>query len=204
MNFDIRSMKQRAKALMKTTSPNPKAVGIIFMLVLMLFYASIIASCVTQKYIILPIAELVCMNFRNCSKLYGLKVSREEKTGVSDAFSAFKESPVQMIILCVVKDICYAVGLCFLLVGAVIPFYCLRFSCHIIKDEKVNAFKAMRRSSVLLKGHYIELFKLDMHVILHYILFLCFCLNGFYVKPYAGILYAEFYDYLKACKEMTL
>ncbi len=205
MNFDITSMKQRAKALMSTTKPNPKAIGVIFAILALGYVIGMFLGIEKENWILLIAIEFIYMNFRNCNRIYGLKVSREEKTNFSDVFSAFKVKPFQMIILSIVKDIIYVVGIFFFIVGAIIPFYCFRFSTQIIRDENVNAFKAMKRSCQLLKGHYGDLIKIDIIVACWYAAtYFSFGILGLYSKPYSAIIYAEFYDYLKACNEMNI
>lgn len=203
MNFDIISMKQRAKALMQDTKPNPKAVGLLFALFMFAYVTAMFIGIDKENWLILIIAEIVYMNFRNCNRIYGLKISREEKTGFADVFSAFKENAFQMIAVSFIKDALCVVGFVFFFVGAFVPFCCLRFTTQVMYDEKLSVFKAMKRSSQLLKGHYGELVKLDITIIGWYILaYLTFGIVGFYAKPYSSIMYAEFYDYLKASEEM--
>ncbi len=75
-------------------------------------------------------------------------------------------------------------------------------SSYIIKDEDVNVFQALGKSHKLMKGHYIELIKLDISN-MGWFLLMIFTVGiiGFYVIPYTSIIYAEFYDYLKAQEE---
>lgn len=204
MNFDIISMRQRAKALLKSTKPNPKAVGAFFAILLFAYIVALFIGIDKESWAIIILAEIFYMNFRNSNKIYGLKISRERNSGFVDVFSAFKENTAQMIVMSVVKDIIYIIGVFFFIIGAIIPFYCFRFSTQVIQDENVSCFKAMKRSSQLLKGHYGELIKLDIAIIGWYIItYLTFGIVGFYAKPYSAIMYAEFYDYLKACEEMN-
>jgi len=207
MNFDIHSMKQRAKMLLQTTKPNPQILGLLFTSLIVLYIIGFFFVMETEKYIFLLVFELVYMNFRNCSKWYALKVSREEDTHISDIFCAFKEKPVQNILMSLIKDIVYIIAACTLFfifgLGMLIPFYWFRFSAYVIKDENINAFKSLGRSMKLLKGHYMELIKLDISNIGWCILMIfTFGIAGIYVKPYLSIVYAEFYDYLKAQQEL--
>lgn len=203
MNFDIISMKQRAKALMQDTKPNPKAVGLLFALFMLVYITAMFIGIDKENWIVIIVAEILYMNFRNCNRIYGLKISREEKSGCADVFSAFKENTFQMIVLSFIKDVLCAIGFVFFIVGAFVPFYCLRFATQVMYDEKISVFKALKRSSQLLKGHYGELVKLDITIIGWYILaYMTFGIAGFYAKPYSAIMYAEFYDYLKASEEM--
>lgn len=145
------------------------------------------------------IAELVYINIRSSCNYYCLMLAREEKTKISDAFSAFKEKPVQVFFLGIIRDICYLIGMMLLYIGYFVMLYWFRFSVYIIKDEGCNPFKALGKSKKLLKGHYVELIKLDLSNIGWFaLMFFTFGLAGFYVKPYTTLVYAEFYDYLKA------
>lgn len=203
MNFGITSMKQRAQTLIRSTKPNPKAIGAIFSLVLIVYFTMIIFGMEKNNWILIIAAEVICMNFRNSNLIYGLKISREEKSGFSDTFIAFKENGMKMFALCIIKDILYIIGLFFLLVGSLIPFYCFRFSTQLIYDEKTSVLKAMQRSAALLKGHYFELIKLDFLVLFWYVItYFTYGIAGIYAKPYSAILYGEFYDYLKACEKI--
>lgn len=203
MNFDIISMKQRAKSLMKETKPSPALLGTIFAALLVLYWISLIAIMANGKFAYLLLAELLYLNFRNCLNWYGLKVTRNEKTSAADVFSAFINRPVSAILFGVLRDVMYAIGFMLLYVGAIVPMYCFRFTAYILKDEKINIFSAMKKSMTLMKGHYVELFKLDISNLGWYVLMIfTFGIAGIYVKPYTAIIYAEFYDYLKAQHEM--
>lgn len=203
MNFDIISMKQRAKALMKETKPKPALLGAIFAALLVLYWISLIVIIVKEKYVFMLLAELLYLNFRNCLNWYGLKVTRNEKTSVADAFSAFINRPISTILFGVLRDIMYAIGFILVYIGSFVPMYCFRFTAYILKDENINIFSAMKKSMTLMKGHYVELFKLDISNLGWYILMIVtFGIAGIYVKPYTAIIYAEFYDYLKAQHEM--
>lgn len=203
MEFDMVSMKQRAKALMSSTSPNPKALGVIFSVLILAYYIAFFYTCGTANFFVLLIAELVYFNFRNSCKWYAMKISREEKTGFSDILSAFKHRPIKIILLSILRVFLYAVGFCVFYIGIVFPLYWFRFAGHILRDENINVFKAMRKSMKMLKGHYVELIKLDISNLgWHLLLYFSFGIAGFYVKPYTAIVYAEFYDYIKAQNEL--
>ena len=49
-----------------------------------------------------------------------------------------------------------------------------------------------------MKGHYIELIKIDLSMLGWLLLYIITAgIAGIYVLPYASMLYAEFYDYIK-------
>lgn len=209
MEFDIVSMKQRAKDLMRISKSSVWIAGVIFGIFAFAYVIFDLAILGTSGddtgkiLLVMLIAELVYLNIRSSCIFYCLKVTREETTKISDIFAAFKEYPIQTFFLGVIKDVCYIIGLCFLYVGYVLPLYWFRFSVYVIRDEGCNPFKAMGKSMKLLKGHYRELIKLDISNIGWFaLMFFTFGFAGFYVKPYTTLVYAEFYDYLKAQNTM--
>lgn len=204
MGFDIKSMKQRARDLMHGTRPSPILIGIIFAALYVAYEVIVIATSDRESWpIIVLITELVYLIIRNSCKLYGLKVTREETTGFSDVFIVLKKKTVSLIIMGIILNIFYMIGLCLCMIGFLVPFYCLRFSIYIVRDESGNFFKALGQSVKLLKGHYLELLKLDVSNIGWIALEISTLgLAAFYVKPYLSIVYAEFYEYLKAQNEL--
>lgn len=206
MNFDTISMKRRARTLMKETHPKPLLIGLIFEIFVILYVIAFFVSFTLEKdlYIILSfgLLETIFINIRNSFRFYSIKVTREEKTKVSDVFSAYKEKPVKVLLLGIVRNLLHLIGFCIIGVGFFIPFYVFRMSCYVIKDENVNIFQALSRSKKLMFKHYAELIKLDLSNIGWFLLMIItFGAAGFYVIPYTSIVYAEFYDYLKAQEE---
>lgn len=200
MDFDIRSMKQRANELIRGIKPSPMIVGTLFAVFYIVYEILFFGLSYSTYAIAIWVAlEIVYVGFRISCEIYGLKVTREDKTSVSDVFAAFKRRAVASVLLGIIKDVCIFIGLCLCFIGAVFPIYWFRFAAHIIQDENVNVFKALGRSMKLLKGHYVELIKLDISNIGWIVLQIISCgIAAFYVKPYLSIVYAEFYDYLKA------
>lgn len=70
-------------------------------------------------------------------------------------------------------------------------------------DEEASFWTAMKKSKELLKGHYLELIKLDISNLLWLVLpmFSAF-IGAYYAMSYTSIIYAEFYEYLKGQKEL--
>ena len=69
----------------------------------------------------------------------------------------------------------------------------------VVKDGENNPFMALRESKRLLKGHYMELIKLDLSNLgWHSLNIITLGVASVYVRPYMAIVYAEFYGYLKA------
>ena len=206
MNFDMISMKQRAKALMNNTKPNPKAIGTIFGILSIIYMTLFFLFFSKEMYISMLVTELIYLNFRICCNWYSIKVTREESTSFSDCISVFKsKSAVKVVLLGIVRELLWVIGACVFVVGVIFPIYWFRFAPYILKDENVSIFKSLSESKKLLKGHYGELIKIDISNIVWYaIMLFTWNIAGFYVKPYTSIVYAEFYDYLRACKELNV
>ncbi len=209
MDFDIKSMKLRAKELMRGTKPSPWIAGIVFgglVLIFEIFLYLVINNEDIEfgrTLIFILLAEFIYLNIRSSCNWYCLKVAREEKTTISDVFSAFKEKQLSVLVFGIIRDISYVIGALLFWVGLIVPLYWFRFGVYIIKDEKCNPFKALTKSKKLLKGHYVELAKLDVSNLGWYALMIFTCgLASFYVKTYTTMVYAEFYDYLKAQNEL--
>ena len=132
-------------------------------------------------------------------KWFSLKITREENAVYSDFFLAFKEKQGKVLLVAIVKGICITIGMFFFVVGAFVPFYLFRFAENAVKDDNtMNPFKAMGKSMKLMKGHYIELIKIDLSLIGWWALYVVSAgLVGVYVIPYTTMLYAEYYDYIK-------
>lgn len=208
MGFDIQSMKQRAKALMRGTRPRPVGIGIIFAAAFFIYFMVIIyvlahISSEATCLVLIILFDLIYVIFRNSCKWYSLKVTREEKTGVTDAVAVFGKNQLSILLLGFVKEVLLISGFMLCYVGWLIFFFLFRMSEYVVWDENVNPFKAMGKSVRLLKGHYGELLRLDISFLLWTVLnFVTIGAAGVYVKPYKGIVYAEFYEYLKAQQEM--
>lgn len=202
MNFDVISMKQRAKALMKTVKPNPLLAGLIVVIygIIMFMLMYMIGDKNMSLYLALYFLYLVLYTlFMTSLKWFSLKATREELMVTSDIFLGFREKQLKVLVVAVVKGLCIYIGLFVFIFGGLLPFYWFRFAENIVKDDDtVNPFSAMGKSMKLMKGHYIELIKIDLSFIGWWLLYLfTFGLAGIYVLPYTSMLYAEFYDYIK-------
>ncbi len=203
MNFDLISMKQRAKGLMKSVKPNPLLGGLvvvafgIIMLVIMTYVGKMEGSA---PILISILIYLILYTLLMTSlKWFCLKATREEEMVSSDILIAFKEKQGKALVVAIVKSICIYLFTFFLFVGALLPFYWFRFAENIVKDDDtMNPIKALGKSMKYMKGHYIELIKIDLSLIGWWILYVITCgIAGIYVLPYTSMLYAEFYDYIK-------
>lgn len=195
---------------MNGTKPSPLLVGVIlgviaFAYVVVFWVIMAATDSESARWVLyLMLAELVYLNFRTSMHWYCLKVTREETTQISDAFLAFKTKPLKAFLIGLIKDICFLFGGCLFCVGWVFPLYWFRFATYVIYDnDDIGVFGAFGKSMKLLKGHYMELIKLDISNLGWFAL--AFFTSGiacFYVKPYTTLVYAEFYDYLKGQAEL--
>lgn len=216
MNFDVISMKQRAKDLMKSTKPTPILLGLIILIFNCIMFGGLIyiisclenavndsADVMSNYLLVLVVFYLnIILNtfFMTSLSWFCMKVTREESMVFSDIFIAFKEKQGKAFIIAIVKSLCLCIGYMCCVVGILFPVYWFRFAENIVKDDNtMNPIKAMSKSMKLMKGHYLELIKIDISFIGWWILHI-FTLGiaGIYVLPYTSIVYAEFYDYIKS------
>lgn len=200
MGFDVISMKQRAKMLMKTVKPSPLLAGVLIVVLNIVWL--IILSNVTKDTVIIILMLLygvINALLMTSLKWFCLKVTRGEETIFSDIVIGFKERQAQVVMVSILKALVIYLGMCVLFVGAVFPIYWFRFAECIIKDDNsINPFKALEKSMKLMKGHYAELIKLDLTMIGWWALYIVtFGVAGVYVLPYTSMVYTEFYDYIK-------
>jgi len=200
MGFDVISMKQRAKMLMKTVKPSPLLAG-VFIVVLNIVWLIILSNVTKDTVIIILMLLYGVINalLMTSLKWFCLKVTRGEETIFSDIVIGFKERQAQVVMVSILKALVIYLGMCVLFVGAVFPIYWFRFAECIIKDDNsINPFKALGKSMKLMKGHYAELIKLDLTMIGWWALYIVtFGVAGVYVLPYTSMVYTEFYDYIK-------
>ena len=203
MNFDVISMKQRAKGLMQSVKPNPLLAGLVIVIfgIAMLIAAGIVgnSSSVAAFLIYYLVVLVLYIFFMTSLKWFCMKATREEETVVSDIFLGFKEKQGKVLLVAIIKGICMYVLLALFFVGSLIPFYLFRFAENIVRDDNtINPFKALGKSVKLMKGHYIELIKIDLSFIGWWVLYVVTLgIAGVYVLPYTSMVYAEFYDYIK-------
>lgn len=203
MNFDVLSMKQRAKGLMTTVKPNPLLGGLvvviygIIMLILMIIVGNTNNTGAILTYLLVYMVLFTL--FMTSLKWFSLKSTREEVTVTSDIFICFKEKQGKVLVVATVKALCIYFGMIFCLVGALLPFYWFRFAENIVKDDDtMKPLKAMGKSMKLMKGHYMELIKIDLSLLGWWALYIVTLgIAGIYILPYTSMLYAEFYDYIK-------
>lgn len=206
MYFDINSMKNRARELI--TSNKLSMVCGVF--IIAIFWLLVISWGRLSTHIgvlwglfIWLIFMAIFLSVLNSIKMYCMKISRGEKALKSDIFIAFKKNQVKAFFLALIKGICIFLGLAGLILGALIPIYLFRFAEYILNDnEEYSPMKALGKSMDLIRGHFLELIRIDISLLA----FLLLCvfsggLAGIYTIPYTQMVYAEYYDYLKGLNE---
>ena len=173
MNFDITSMKQRAKKMVNFTMPYSVLGGLFMTIynVISLFFISILEE---DKILICLVLYFIISIFVTAPLIwFCMKAARQEKTGFSDIFLSFREKQLKVALVGIIKSLCIFAGMKLLFFGALFPFYWFRFAENIIKDEdKINIFAAMKKSMRLMKGHYVEIIKLDISLIGWWLLYI--------------------------------
>ena len=210
MDFNITAMKQRARIIMKDLKPSPFITILVIGLLMMIPYGgTIYCTRFVDKYMvftmIITIVQGVLTGMVYVSYCwYSLAAVREERPGWKEAFGAFTQMPLKGLVTVVVKTVIISVLFMLCYVPGIIACYCLRPLEYIIKDNpELSIFHAIGKSVRMMKGHNLELLKLDISFIGWYLLEIFTCmLGGIYAVPYAGFTYAEFYDYLKGQDEL--
>ena len=168
MDFDLLSMKQRAKMIMKGAVPNIFVISLIF-----IGLTSGIHICegfalrqnVTLSFIVYifgtVLTELCVIGY-----VFGiLKISREKEGELTDLFCAFSENPMRNILVVFVKIVVLWIGYALCVIPGIILFYRLRFVYYELLEENKSVRKAFADSMSLMKGHCMELFKIDLFFI---------------------------------------
>ena len=193
MFFDINSMKLRARSLMRETKPSPNIAGLI--MTVLLLAAMIMALIVWPVGLVLYVL-LIILESGFC--WYCQMIAREERPGLGAIFSVFGNRMATVILSAIVKAIILAIGSILFFIPGIIFSYMLRPLSFIIRDKtETSAFSAISMSIKLMKGHKLELFKIDLSLILWYLLnVITLGIAGIYTKPYLTTIYAEYYDHL--------
>lgn len=200
MDFDVISMKKRTKQIMKSTIPNVILLSIIP--TLLPFIVTILDVSMLNLYpkifIVSYLVGTIIINMCNIGYisciLNAVQVKKFKWIGL---FTGFYKKTIKIVIVIILKQIILAIGFLLLYVPAIILFYKLRFLYYELTNENKSIGRTFIDSMKLMKGHCIELFKIDVGFVGWYILnIVTLGLAGFYVKPLTTITYAEYYDYL--------
>lgn len=207
MDFDILAMKFHAKELMRNTKPSPYGVSTVYTLLFFAWFVLWGIGMAQENGLLVFLAVIM-----SCAALlisagfewYCLKLTRGHSVGMNGLFVPFTERTWTLLIAAIIKYIAIAAMSMLFYVPGIIAFYWFRPLNFIIMDNpEMNAFSAIVRSIRMMKGHKLELFKVDITFLGWAILSTYTCwLSGIYSKPYKGITNSEFYEYLRAQEEM--
>lgn len=120
-----------------------------------------------------------------------------------DGFS----SAFRILILSLVRVVLISVGSLLFLIPGIILFYSYRMSVYLLIDRHdLSPFECLRESRRIMKGHKLELFRLDMSFILWFLI-----ASLPYIGPVSEILstpyrynsYILFYDSIRGVEEIT-
>lgn len=204
MNFDITSMKMRAKALSNETKPSPMVGGFIMVAMNWLAFCMMFLIEQTWAQIFLAVFALLSSMIAVSFDWYCLLIAREEKPTIGKMFDCFAKRQFTVVLACILKPMIIFMMFMLMYVPGIIAFYWLRPLNYIIRDNPdINIFSAIKKSIAMMKGHKLELFKLDVALIgWHALSLFTWCIAGIYVYPYTGVIYAEYYEHLKGQAEL--
>ena len=204
MNFDITSMKMRAKALSNETKPSPMVGGFIIVAMNWLVFCLMFLIEQTWAQILLAFFALLSSMIAVSFDWYCLLIAREEKPTICKMFDCFTKRQFTVVLACILKPIIVFAMFMLMYVPGIIAFYWLRPLNYIIRDNPdINIFSAIKKSIAMMKGHKLELFKLDVTLIgWHALSLFTGYIAGIYVYPYTGVIYAEYYEHLKGQAEL--
>lgn len=204
MYFDVTSMIQRARELLKSNITSFLISGIIISFFDLAMFIIWVYIEEFYQMVLFGLLVLILHTFFMTSLIwYATKLSHEQLTSKTDLFAAFSEKQMKVILIGLIKGLSVFFGIFLLYIGALIPLYCFRFAENLLMDEEqITVFGALKKSTVLLKGHFWDLVKLDIRMIGWWSLYYFTSgLAGIYVLPFATLVYTEFYDFLKAQNE---
>lgn len=204
MHFDIVSMKMRAKAMISETKPSPMVSGIIMAAMNWIVFCLMFLIEQTWAQILVAVLVLLSSMIAVSFNWYCLSIAREEKPTTAKMFDCFTKQQITVVLTCILKPVIIFVMFMLMYVPGIIAFYWLRPLNYIIHDNPdLNVFSAIKKSIAMMKGHKLELFKLDVALLGWHILSLVTgYIAGIYVYPYTEVIYAEYYEHLKGQAEL--
>ena len=126
-------------------------------------------------------------------RFYSLDVWREAPTSVSCLFDGFANF-VRCVLLWLCKNVILSVLFMAFIVPGVIGFYSYRQAELLLADHpEWGPMRCLRESRQLMKGHKMEMFKLDISM-LHLYILSCFVVAKVFTDPYINVAKAEFFD----------
>lgn len=204
MNFDMISMKKRAKEIFKSNA------SLMIMMTIVLLVTLYVRTIVFRQkswqialglYVLaVLIMGMLKIGYYTCI----LNISRGKESEFPVLFNGFKKNAGRNLISILIYCAGIYLAISFLIVPGVILFYRWRFVYFVLSDGEHNVLNAFKRSMELTKGHCLELFKIDVSFLGLYVLELITLeLAGIYVIPITMITYAEYYDYIKGQYELV-
>ena len=203
MNFDLISMKKRAKELFKQNLSMIMIMTII-MLIIMYLRAGIFRSFSWQVVAALYVLDVLITGLLKIGYNAGLlDISRGGNSGVSVLVNGFRKNVFSNLITVIIYFGGIYLGSIFFVVPGILLFYRWRFVYFILSDGEKSVLNVYKRSMELTKGHCMELFKMDVSFLgLYFLELITLGIAGVYVIPYTTITYAEYYDYIKGQYEL--
>ena len=204
MEFNIKTMKMRANALIKATKPNPAIATLILMafayaISIILFTMMTLDSINVVLSVILIILSLRKIFVDIGYSWYTLGISREEDPSIGVVFQPLTKISIKAFIAVIIKSIIISVFSTFFYVPGIIAFYWFRPLYFIAKDNsEMSVFKMLSTSIKMMKGNKMTWFKLDISFIIWYIInIVTFGLFNIYSLQRVSTAYAELYDFIK-------
>lgn len=204
MEFNIKTMKMRANALVKSTTPNPAAATLILMIFayavsITLFSIMLSDSINTISVVILVVLSLIKVFMDIGYSWYTLDISREENPTIGVMFQPLTVISIKCFLAVIIKNIIICVLSVFLFVPGIIAFYWFRPLYFIAKDNsEMSVFTMLSTSIKMMKGHKMTWFKLDISFIVWFIInIVTLGLFNLYSLQRISTIYAEYYDFIK-------
>ncbi len=129
---------------------------------------------------------------------YFLKLTRKEPTELNDLFcgvNRFKDTLIEYIFM-TLKILLWSL---LFIVPGIIKWHAYAMTWFILLDNpNMEGGQAHKQSAEMMKGHKMELFKLQLSFFWWYVLiFLTFGLAAYYIQPHITLSITEFYENLK-------
>lgn len=204
MEFNIKTMKMRANALIKSTTPNPAVATLILMPIA--YAASIISfsMMMSDKMNVILLIMLIILSLLKIFidigySWYTLAISREENPAISVMFQPLIQFSIKSFIAVIVKNIIISIFSMLFFIPGIIAFYWFRPLYFIAKDNpEMSVFAMLSTSIKMMKGNKMTWFKLDISFIVWFIInIVTFGLFNLYSLQRVSTTYAEYYDFIK-------
>ncbi len=207
MKFDLTSMKKRTKIILKKLVPTVYLISFIITVIdfgrlvlgMRLMNTNLRVFFVTFT-IGLILKELINIGYIQ----YAINAAREKNGRVKDLVGGFYKNILKNLGVVILKQIILWIGFILLFIPGIIAFYRLRFVYYDLLNENKSISICIKDSLELTKGNCLELFKIDLSFVGWYLLnVVTLGLASVYVRPLTTITYAEYYDYLRAQKQIA-